>query len=262
MKFSQPTIGIWAADPVLFKQGEAELDLELKTQSHLLGIPITDKADLLLLKTPSGWKLSSQILNLCGILFVDYVEGKNARRQRIPGAGKQPLAKAIGIKKSQRPTVLDATAGLGGDAYLLAALGCKVWLCERNPVIATLLKDAIQRAKANHQTSQLFSNSMLFSGATLDDAQQSLDETPEVIYLDPMYPKPTKKRSANVKKEMQIMRTLLAPDIDAADWLKKARNWSKKVVVKRPTWAKPLATDVHGCVESKNHRYDIFMGTG
>ncbi len=246
------SIGIWKSN--------SDASTELENKATELDLRITSEADLILLNSAKGWLLKSQNQALSGEILVDFVDGKNARRKKIPGTGKQPLAKAIGIKKSQRPTVLDATAGLGGDAYILASLGCKVWLCERNPIVSTLLNDAIDRAKIHPDTANTFRQTMLFVGSTLEQAKQVLDSPPDVIYLDPMYPKPTKKRSANVKKEMQIMRALLTPDIDASEWLTKARNWSKKVVVKRPVWAEPLAQDVNGYVESKNHRYDIFMG--
>jgi len=248
----QPSIGIWTEVP--------EQSSAVETMANQLQIPFTHQAELVLNKKLDGWNLSSHLSSMPGEIFIDFTSGKIARRRKTPGVGKQPLAKAIGIKQSLRPTILDATAGLGADAFLLASLGCKVWLCERNPIVALLLKDAIERAQQDPDTAEIFKNSMLFAGENIDQAKKNLPLAPEVIYLDPMYPKPEKKRSANVKKEMQIMRMLLAPDNDAVEWLEKARNWSKKVVVKRPAWAEPLAKDVNGCVESKNHRYDIFLG--
>jgi 16S rRNA (guanine1516-N2)-methyltransferase len=63
------------------------------------------------------------------------------------GRLNQPLLKAIGLKKGQpRPNVLDVTAGFGEDAWLLAAVGCRVLAVERHPVVATLLRDALRRA--------------------------------------------------------------------------------------------------------------------
>jgi 16S rRNA (guanine1516-N2)-methyltransferase len=249
---AQPSIGIWTQLP--------EATSSVEEIAKQLELPITNQADLILNKNENGWRLTSQDESMPGEIMIDFAGGKVARRRKIPGAGKQPLAKAVGIKQSQRPTILDATAGLGADAFLLASLGCKVWLCERNPIVTILLKDAIERATNNPQTAAVFKHSMSFVGSDINQAKQILSQAPDVIYLDPMYPKPTKKRSANVKKEMQIMRTLLTPDDDASEWLEIARNWSKKVVVKRPSWAKPLAEDMQGSVESKNHRYDIFMG--
>ena len=58
------------------------------------------------------------------------------------------LVKAAKSDKEGRKAI-DATAGMGEDAFLLAAQGYEVTLYEQNPVIAALLKDAIRRAKIN-----------------------------------------------------------------------------------------------------------------
>ena len=42
--------------------------------------------------------------------------------------------------------VIDATAGLGEDSFLLAAAGYEVELYERDPIIAALLADSLERA--------------------------------------------------------------------------------------------------------------------
>ena len=41
------------------------------------------------------------------------------------------IARAIGLNSPTAPHVLDATAGLGGDAFVLASLGCPVTMVER-----------------------------------------------------------------------------------------------------------------------------------
>ncbi|GHM54843.1 hypothetical protein ECZU51_35130 [Escherichia coli] len=51
------------------------------------------------------------------------------------------MAKAVGIKGDYLPDVVDATAGLGRDAFVLASVGCRVRMLERNPVVAALLDD-------------------------------------------------------------------------------------------------------------------------
>ena len=60
------------------------------------------------------------------------------------------LVRAARIKGAQGPlSAVDATAGLGEDAFLLAAAGFQVRLYERNPVIAALLQDALRRGMEN-----------------------------------------------------------------------------------------------------------------
>ena len=75
-----------------------------------------------------------------------------------------------------------------------------------------------------------------------------------------MYPHPPSKRTAKVKKDMQLLRHLIEADTDTKCWLEKARSWASKVVVKRPDWAEPLAQDVNGSTMSKGHRFDIYLG--
>ena len=58
------------------------------------------------------------------------------------------LVRAAKIKgKEGLLTAVDATAGLGEDSLLLAAAGFQVILCERNPVVYELLRDAVRRAE-------------------------------------------------------------------------------------------------------------------
>ncbi len=247
-------IGIFSDQP----DGQSEAQILAKK----LQLPFTKNAELLLQKAEGRWQLLGQYQEAPkSALLVDFVAGKNAWRKKNPGAGKQPIAQAIGIKHSQRPTILDCTAGLGRDAFILASLGCKVWLTERNQVVQTLLTDGLKRAQNDPQTQRLFSESMLFVGNNLDEARHYLNEAPDVIYMDPMFPHPTHKKSAQVKKDMQLLRHLLVADSDSQQWLKKARNWAKKVVVKRPDWANPIANDFIGSTISKGHRYDIYCST-
>ena len=77
---------------------------------------------------------------------MDFVEGAVAHRRKFGGGRGQSIAKAVGLKSGAMPTVVDATAGLGRDAFVLASLGCKVTLIERSPVVAALLQDGLARA--------------------------------------------------------------------------------------------------------------------
>ena len=80
---------------------------------------------------------------------VDFVHGAVAHRRQFGGGKGQMIARAIGIASGVRPTILDATAGLGRDAFVLASLGCAVTLIERHPLVAALLEDGLQRAGAD-----------------------------------------------------------------------------------------------------------------
>ena len=73
---------------------------------------------------------------------------------------------------------------------------------------------------------------------------------------------PHKQKSALVKKEMRIFQHLVGADLDADELLTPVLQLSRKrVVVKRPDYAEFLAQKVlHVSRETKNHRFDIYMG--
>jgi len=191
-------------------------------------------------------------------IFIDFEQGKNAHRRQFGGGRGQALAKAIGLKKGATPTVIDATAGFGRDAFVLANLGCQVTLLERNPLIANLLADALDRAKDNTDIQQVIAR-MTLKHTDSYDYLNKLTHQPDVIYIDPMYP--TREKSALVKKDMRLLHQLAGADTDSEQLLNLARTIAlKRVVIKRPKSApfigeqKPTTS-----IESKNTRYDVYV---
>jgi 16S rRNA (guanine1516-N2)-methyltransferase len=73
-----------------------------------------------------------------------------------------------------------------------------------------------------------------------------------------MYPE--RKKSALVKKDMQILQRLHGQDDNAADLLENALLFARKrVVVKRPVNAETLNERIpNTCIKSKKTRYDIY----
>ena len=126
------------------------------------------------------------------------------------------LGKAVGQGKKSMLRVLDATAGLGTDAFVLADLGCEVLLCERDPVIAELLRSGLHAAFASGDSwlTGVVQRMCLCTGDVreLTRAQQ---QDVDVIYLDPMFPQ--RRKSAAVKKEMALFQTLLERPTDPQD---------------------------------------------
>jgi 16S rRNA (guanine1516-N2)-methyltransferase len=194
-------------------------------------------------------------------IHVDFVSGALAHRQQYGGGRGQPLARAIGLKHGNRPTVLDATAGLARDACILAGLGCSMTLVERSPVLFTLLHDGIRRAILDTSVTDMLCNFMnlVNADARLYLEHSSEEARPEVIYLDPMYPE--RKKSALVKKDMQILQRLLMEPDDAAQLLGVALAYAnKRVVVKRPIHADALAGPAPTTsISSKKTRYDVYV---
>ena len=194
-----------------------------------------------------------------GPVYVDFVGGTLGYRHRHGGGRTQPLAKAIGLKKGICPTILDATAGLGRDALVLAGLNCRVHMVERSPAAAALLQDGLQRARQNPQLSVFIAERLQLLHY---DAQNWLEsESPryDVIYLDPMYPH--RHQSALVKKEMRLLRQLVGDDLDAPNLLQSALTHAKqRVVVKRPQWAPTLGDSrPNFSIHSENTRFDVYL---
>lgn len=194
-------------------------------------------------------------------VMIDFTTGTQDHRRRFGGGRGQPLARAVGMKAGFSPHIFDATAGLGRDAFVFACCGCEVTLCERAPLLAALLDDALSRAAANKEIGDWISQRMLLQFGDSTQVLSSLDNRhlPQVIYMDPMYPQHS--GSALVKKEMQVLQQLLGPDTDSGKLFRVALSKaSRRVVVKRPRRAgwleerKPSTS-----IESKNTRYDIYI---
>jgi 16S rRNA (guanine1516-N2)-methyltransferase len=187
---------------------------------------------------------------------------------------RQPLARALGIRRraDPPPVVIDATAGWGEDSWLMAALGCPVLAVERNRVVATLLRDGLFRAGAaapdmlqrihvvNTDARDLLRR--LARRTDLHDLPPSVEPFthPDVVYIDPMFPAPPGGRKAAERKPMAVLRRLVGGDDDAAELLEWAlRVARRRVVVKRPLRAQPLADNVVSSHEGKGMRYDVHL---
>lgn len=192
-----------------------------------------------------------------GNFWIDFAHKKMVHRTKNCLLKKEAIRKAVGIKQNYYPNVLDATAGLGRDAFILAALGCQVCMIERNPIMAALLDDALQRNYKNHMINTLLKKKMSLIYDSSFKIIKMLKLKPDIIYLDPMYPI-TKKNI--VKKDMYFLRSLIGTDPDSEKLLKLSRKFSKKrVIVKRPRHANYL-TGIKSTfsIISKKHRFDVY----
>ncbi len=188
---------------------------------------------------------------------VDFLSAQSQYRKQHGGAFKEPLAKAFGIKSTQPLTIVDATPGLGRDAFVLAGVGCRVILIERSPVVAALLADGIERL-AQHEPDMASRFSLLF-GDSKHLMQNWSHGVVDGVFLDPMFPH--RKKSALVKKEMRVFQQLLGTDPDADDLLTPAQHLARsRVVVKRPNSA-PVLNDCQPSmtIASKKHRFDVYL---
>ncbi|WP_192844273.1 class I SAM-dependent methyltransferase, partial [Rodentibacter caecimuris] len=100
-----------------------------------MGIIHDSQSPLALVQTDERLELRKLDEPKLGAVYVDFVGGAMAHRRKFGGGRGEAVAKAVGIKGNELPTVIDATAGLGRDAFVLAAIGCQVRLVERHPVV-------------------------------------------------------------------------------------------------------------------------------
>ena len=194
-----------------------------------------------------------------GAISVDFVTGAVAHRRKFGGGKGQSIAKAVGLNKGATPVVLDATAGLGRDGFVLASLGCKVILHERHPVVAALLYDGLQRAYNDAEIGPWMQQNMSLVFGSSHTLLAQCDSMPDVVYLDPMFPH--REKSALVKKEMRVFQDLVGADNDADGLLEFAYPLaSKRVVVKRPDYAPFLNNQTPSMqIKTKKNRFDVYV---
>ncbi len=226
-----------------------EFDIEYDAQSPLALVQTNERLELRKLDEPK-----------LGAVYVDFVGGAMAHRRKFGGGRGEAVAKAVGIKGNELPTVIDATAGLGRDAFVLASLGCQVRLVERHPVVHLLLQDGLKRAYQDEEIGTMLQRNLRLLKVRHINQLNPQTDYADVVYLDPMYPH--KQKSALVKKEMRVFQHLVGADLDANELLAPAQQLAgKRVVVKRPDYAEFLCgKQPHFSRETKNHRFDIYMG--
>lgn len=195
---------------------------------------------------------------VAGELQVNFVSGAVAHRLRFGGGRGQALAKAMGLRAGKTPMIVDATAGLGRDAFLLASLGAQVILIERSEKMHALLVQGMkQAAQEGGAFREIIGRMTLMKG----DAKDLLPELAgEAILIDPMHP--ARNKSALVKRELRQVREIVGTDDDAADLVHVALMTARdRVVLKWPSKADPI-DGIQACshqILGKSTRYDVFM---
>ena len=226
--------------------------------AQALGLPLDGEAEFALQVGVAGLQLQDLAASAPGPLRVDFIEGALAHRRQYGGGSGQMIAKAVGIQPGVRPTVLDATAGLGRDAFVLACLDCHVQMIERNPIVAALLADGLRRARLDVHVAGIVQRMPLLVGDAIELMSAWTAQAPQVIHLDPMFP--SRDKSALVKKEMRLFKPLVGADDDAPALLAAALALAThRVVVKRPRKAPAIvgAAPTYS-LQGKSSRYDIY----
>ena len=186
--------------------------------------------------------------------------GSAAMRHRRRDGHNELLGKAVGLAKKPKMHVLDATAGLGRDSFVLADLGCQVILCERNAIVARMLSSGLAAAAGSEDkwVRSVLQRMTLHPGDAGSLGEAALENV-DVIYLDPMFPDSGK--SAMVKKEMALFQQLLGSEDDASELFAWALAQDvARVVVKRPARAPELAgRKPSHVIAGKAVRYDVYV---
>ena len=192
------------------------------------------------------------------MLKCSFIEGPILHRLKYGKGRGQNLAKAVGMKFNKNRNIIDATAGLGYDSFILASLGAKVTLIERSQKIHELLQNGIDEGISFGGEIEKIINRMELLFGDSKDILPKL--TPEVIMIDTMYK--DRKKTALVKNNMRLVREIVGPDSDYIELLKVALNCAKnRVVLKQPRYADPIK-EIRKCshqILGKTIRYDIFM---
>ena len=189
---------------------------------------------------------------------IDFAGGAVGYRFRRGGERGHPLVRAAGIRKGHMPAIVDATAGLGRDAFLLASAGAAVTLIERSAEVHALLKEALAHAAAESaDLAEVVARMTLIHG----DARHLLaDLKPDVVIIDPMHP--PRRNTALVKKEMRQLSAIVGADEDADELMKVALTCAReRVVLKWPLRAAPLldAPKPSHQFAGKTVRYEVFV---
>ena len=192
------------------------------------------------------------------MLKCSFIEGPILHRLKYGKGRGQNLAKAVGMKFNKNRNIIDATAGLGYDSFILASLGAKVTLIERSQKMHELLQNGINEGISFGGEIEKIINRMELLFGDSKDILPKL--TPEVIMIDTMYKE--RKKTALVKNNMRLVKEIVGPDTDYIELLEVALNCAKnRVVLKQPRYAEPIK-EITKCshqILGKTIRYDVFM---
>ena len=206
----------------------------------------------LLAKSRSGYSLKEQGSRRA--INIDFTSGRFG--YRLKHGGRELLARAVKAKPGVH--VLDVTAGLGVDSFVLAARGCEVTMVERSHTLWLMLEDSLARARAHPEIGPVASRMTLVRGEARF-VMAHLDTLPDAILIDVMFP--PRRKSAAVRGDLQLLQRFLGKDEDVRSLTLAARaTGCRRVVVKRPL----LGGEIPGLVPSvtikgKASRFDVFV---
>ncbi len=244
-------------------ESPAQLAVRLSLPLLPLENPAECQCDFLLFYDDGRLSLQQNDKGAAGPLCVDFEDATLAYRQRH---AKQPEAilKALGAKHGEILRIVDATAGWGLDAFVLASAGHIVDLFERSTILHALLQDGLRRslASGDERLAVIARRISLHFGDSSLTLRAWREARPDVVYLDPMFPE--RSKSAKVKKNMFLLQQMLHDELPAQTLLRDALSIAaRRVVVKRPAHAGFLE-DIRPSFQltGKSSRFDIYLAPG
>ena len=191
----------------------------------------------------------------------------------FPASKKTLFSQAVG-RKTQ--TVVDATGGWLGDTLLMCSQNYAVTVLERHWLLQGFIAEACETLKNSewlHMNKAPLPKLVRCDAIQFftDESCDELNGDPNVadcIYIDPMFP-PKVKKSAAVRKSMQVLHDLVGQDADAEQLF--AAAWQsniKRIVVKRPDYAETLGNSAAlsnqnikptETLSGKLVRYDVYI---
>ena len=235
---------------------------EAEALASRLAVPIVrtrddSSAQLFLAVTEDHVELRDCSVRGAGV-FVDFTR-LDSRTISGRGSKNQPLIKAFGREVR---TIVDATAGLGQDAALLACMGFRITAVERSPEVFALVEDGLRRAMDDDRLRNRLKDHLALIEGDARDVLRGMNPPPDAVYIDPMFP-PKRKKSALPSKAIRLIRATVGDDEDAAALLEVAKaTATNRIVVKRPTHAPPLADAPTMSYTGKLVRYDVYLAAG
>jgi 16S rRNA (guanine1516-N2)-methyltransferase len=207
-----------------------------------------------------GEKLSLKLnaLEAPGPMALDFAGGALDYRRRFGHSGGHLILKAIGGGKKK---VLDLTAGLCRDAFILASSEIQVKAIEKSPFISALVLDAIERARSDEKTKKIIMNLNFIKGDSEKILEEITSKDFDAIYMDPMFP--TNDKSALPKKELRIVQRLLGSvsenETEAKKLFHSAREKTNRLVVKRPIHGVALYENPTIVFKGSSVRFDVYI---
>ena len=190
-------------------------------------------------------------------LSVDYGSPSLRLRQKKISAKGELLVRAVKEKPGAR--VLDMTAGLGTDAFILASYGHDVTMLERSKTVYLLVKDALKRARQDAELKPVVAR------LTLHHWDSTRPFLPAIGFdaalVDPMFDE--KKKSALPPGNMQMLQAFLGRGAELQPFLTAAQELGiRRTIVKRPRLDRAPADNALRPVyqlTGRSSRLDVFF---